>query len=98
MIGTSDMRAGIFEGRDGETSIEWMVPDKVRTVMNCRGWLQFTDAEGRGYALDLTEARLHHEIYLSDARKVAPEKLKTVIRHPIAPAATAASAQGQPRH
>lgn len=53
MIGTSDMRAGIFEGRDGETSIEWMVPDKVRTVMNCRGWLQFTDVEGRGYALDL---------------------------------------------
>ena len=26
---------------------------------------------------------MHHEIYLSDARKVAPEKLKTVIRHPI---------------
>ena len=31
----------------------------------------------------LTAARLHHEIYLSDARKVAPEKWKTVIRHPI---------------
>ena len=29
------------------------------------------------------DKRLHHEIYLSDARKVAPEKLKTVIRHPI---------------
>ena len=27
--------------------------------------------------------RLHHEIYMSDARKVAPEKWKTVIRHPI---------------
>ena len=27
--------------------------------------------------------RLHHEIYLSDARKVPPEKLKTVIRHPV---------------
>jgi len=27
--------------------------------------------------------RLHREIYLSDARKVAPEKWKTVIRHPI---------------
>ena len=27
--------------------------------------------------------RMHHEIYLSDARKVAPEKLKTVVRHPI---------------
>ena len=35
------------------------------------------------YALDITDQRLHHEIYLSDARKVAPEKLKTVIRHPI---------------
>ena len=39
--------------------------------------------EELGYALDITEQRLHHEIYLSDVRKVAPEKLKTVIRHPI---------------
>ena len=39
--------------------------------------------ERQGYALDMTERRLHHEIYLSDARKVAPEKLRTVIRHPI---------------
>ena len=36
-----------------------------------------------GYANDMNEARLHHEIYLSDARKVAPEKWKTIIRHPI---------------
>ncbi len=36
-----------------------------------------------GYELDITDIRYHHEIYLSDARKVAPEKLKTVIRHPI---------------
>ncbi len=36
-----------------------------------------------GYELDITDKRLHHEIYLTDARKVAPEKLKTVIRHPI---------------
>lgn len=35
------------------------------------------------YENDITESRLHHEIYLSDARKVAPEKWKTVIRHPI---------------
>ena len=41
--------------------------------------------EELGYALDITEQRLHHEIYLSDVRKVAPEKLKTVIRHPIRP-------------
>ncbi len=39
--------------------------------------------EQEGYTLDITERRLHHEIYLSDARKVAPEKLKTVIRHPV---------------
>lgn len=36
-----------------------------------------------GYETDFTDKRLHHEIYLSDARRVAPEKLKTVIRHPI---------------
>lgn len=36
-----------------------------------------------GYELDITDTRLHHEIYLSDARRVAPEKLKTVIRHPV---------------
>ena len=36
-----------------------------------------------GYANDMNENRLHHEIYLSDARKAAPEKWKTVIRHPI---------------
>ena len=35
------------------------------------------------YANDLNDKRLHHEIYLSDARKVPPEKWKTVIRHPI---------------
>ena len=36
-----------------------------------------------GYENDFSDSRLHHEIYLSDARKVAPEKWKTVIRHPI---------------
>lgn len=36
-----------------------------------------------GYVNDFSEVRLHHEIYLSDARRVSPEKLKTVIRHPV---------------
>ena len=36
-----------------------------------------------GYELDITESRFHHEIYLSDPRKCAVEKLKTVVRHPI---------------
>ena len=39
--------------------------------------------EQNGYCNDLSETRLHHEIYMSDARKVPPEKWKTVIRHPI---------------
>lgn len=36
-----------------------------------------------GYENDFSKERLHHEIYLSDPRKTAPEKCKTVIRHPI---------------
>lgn len=36
-----------------------------------------------GYVNDITDDRMHHEIYLSDARKVEPSKRKTVIRHPI---------------
>ena len=53
-------------------------------------------AKDNGYVIDINDnqdagassalarpARRHHEIYLSDPRKVAPEKLKTVIRHPI---------------
>ena len=39
--------------------------------------------EKNGYENDFSKARLHHEIYMSDARKVPPEKWKTVIRHPI---------------
>lgn len=36
-----------------------------------------------GYEFDINEIRKHHEIYLSDPRKVAKEKLKTIIRIPI---------------
>ena len=39
--------------------------------------------EEHGYVNDLNGERHHHEIYMSDARKVPPEKWKTVIRHPI---------------
>ena len=37
----------------------------------------------KGYAVDLSHLRLHHEIYLSDARRVPPERRKTVIRQPV---------------
>lgn len=36
-----------------------------------------------GYVIDITDDRYHHEIYLTDPRKSAPDKQKTVIRHPI---------------
>ena len=42
-----------------------------------------TYSNEQGYEFDLTDMRLHHEIYLSDPRKMSPEKLKTVIRIPI---------------
>ena len=37
----------------------------------------------KGYEVDFSDSRLHHEIYLSDPRKVSGEKLRTVIRHPV---------------
>ncbi|MBR3247985.1 MAG: GyrI-like domain-containing protein [Clostridiales bacterium] len=39
--------------------------------------------EQNGYVNDLNHERLHHEIYLSDPRKCSPDKMKTVIRHPV---------------
>ncbi|MDE5740977.1 MAG: GyrI-like domain-containing protein [Oscillospiraceae bacterium] len=40
-------------------------------------------AAENGYAEDFSGVRYHHEIYLSDPRKCAPERLRTVIRHPV---------------
>ena len=40
----------------------------------------------QGYALDITDTRCHHEIYLSGPRKCDPARLKTVLRHPVRPA------------
>lgn len=42
-----------------------------------------TFLQENGYVNDIGNGRLHHEIYLSDARKVAPEKYRTILRHPI---------------
>ena len=36
----------------------------------------------RDMCSDFSDTRFHHEIYLSDPRRTAPEKLKTVLRHP----------------
>jgi len=40
-------------------------------------------ARENGYEIDISGKRFHHEIYLSDPRRTAEEKLKTVVRHPV---------------
>lgn len=50
-------------------------PETIRAMQDYAGQ--------RGYAVDISDARMHHEIYLSDPRKCAPEKLRTVLRHPV---------------
>lgn len=52
--------------------------DEPETTAKMQQWL-----EEHGYETDFSDTRLHHEIYLSDARRTAPEKLKTVLRHPV---------------
>ena len=55
--------------------------DEPETIQKMNSFIQ-----QNGYVDDFSEMRLHHEIYLSDPRRTAPEKLRTVIRHPIRPA------------
>lgn len=52
--------------------------DEPRTVALMDAFL-----EASGYENDFSTERMHHEIYLSDARRVPPERRKTVIRHPV---------------
>ncbi len=52
--------------------------DEPNTVARMHEYMK-----ANGYALDITNVRYHHEIYLSDPRKCTVEKLKTVVRHPI---------------
>lgn len=40
-------------------------------------------ADENGYSVALSDSCFHHEIYLSDPRRCAEEKLRTVIRHPV---------------
>ena len=44
------------------------------TILMLHGWVEEQGLKLRGY---------HHEIYLSDPRRTAPEKIKTIIRHPV---------------
>lgn len=65
--------AGGFDPSD-KSKLNWIAG--IRCLMD-------KYAEDNGYVSDFSEARLHHEIYLSDANKVPPSQWKTGIRHPI---------------
>ncbi len=67
------------EGLCGQVLHTGPYDDEPATIQLLR---QFIAASG--YIEDLSGPRRHHEIYLSDPRRVAPEKLKTVIRYPLA--------------
>ena len=60
-----------------KADFEWAIAEP-ETVERMDQYLQ-----ENGYENDFSDGRLHHEIYLSDARRVAPEKWRTVIRHPV---------------
>ena len=56
-------------------------PYDDRAGDSARRWMRLR--QSRGMCRILRQARLHHEIYLGDPRRTAPEKLKTVLRHPV---------------
>lgn len=62
---------------DADETYDWMAPHKVKTIVNTRGWLQYTDSEGDGYALDLDPlpaGQIGQVIYLPiDGPTPAPE-------------------------
>ena len=60
-----------------KADFEWAIAEP-ETVERMDQYLQ-----ENGYENDFSDGRLHHEIYLSDARRVAPEIWRTVIRHPV---------------
>ena len=77
-----DCSAATFLSVDEGTCVQIMhsgpFDDEPATVALMEEYLA-----ANGYENDFSDTRLHHEIYLSDARKAAPDKWKTVIRHPV---------------
>lgn len=62
---------------------EYFAEDGEQSILTPGNFFEKGGFKPNGYVNDFTGERRHHEIYLSDPRKVAPEKCKTVIRHPI---------------
>ena len=60
---------------------EFYLPPKTPGIVTVAAVEEY--AKAQGYEEDFGEGRFHHEIYLSDVRRCKPERLKTVIRHPV---------------
>ncbi|MFT9194895.1 MAG: GyrI-like domain-containing protein [Bifidobacterium sp.] len=70
--------ADFTEGLCGQVMHIGAYDDEPATVALLESFIK-----GNGYATEMTDIRRHHEIYLGDPRKTAPEKLRTIIRHPV---------------
>ena len=57
----------------GPYATEPATVDRMREFMKANGYRDNVGPQGK-----------HHEIYLSDPRKAKPDKMKTVLRHPVA--------------
>ncbi len=68
------------EGRSVQIMHIGPYDDEPRSIMAMEDFIK-----EQGYQNDISEQRKHHEIYLSDPRRTAPERLKTIIRHPVRP-------------
>lgn len=67
-----------------EEVFKWAIEEEPVTIEKMNSFSKENGLEsGIGDKNNDGMMRLHHEIYLSDPRKIAPEKRKTIIRHPI---------------
>ncbi|GAX47442.1 GyrI-like domain-containing protein [Pseudolactococcus reticulitermitis] len=78
-LDTSQAHLATFsEGLCGQVLHIGSYDDEPETILRLDAFIKAS-----GYTVDISSTRKHHEIYLSDPRRTASEKLKTIIRHPI---------------
>lgn len=77
----ADIQNNLYHPRITRTPLEKC--DLILVTDALQNEVGYANLEANGYENNFSDTRVRHEIYLSDARKVAPEKWKTVIRHPI---------------
>ena len=75
------MEANTTEEQEKRAEIRAILSFRDRSSATMEEMNRYLTREG--FVLDFTEERRHHEIYLSDARRIAPQRRRTVIRDPI---------------